>query len=277
MTVGTQLRGPRIAETRRNELERVCSLAVMGEGTDESAAKTGMTTVGGQLVVGERLAQFRRLYRWLNLTLIHQATWPLLLLLTTAPDKEPGVIPSPWYWARPAAPAAAALLAFLYQRHQPQTSESFAMPGTRRAGAADRPGLAAQLKVAIFALTAMLAVARVASGPAVPALKLILFGVADVLAFQLIQFEVVRRSFRDPAQGLGYAIALFGFSWGLRDLLMTLLGPSQASPVLAFVSGMVLGLLMGALSRVLRGWLGGFWVAAAAQLLIVYLIVGFTA
>lgn len=249
----------------------------MSDGAGGPAAKTGMTTVGGQLVVGERLAQFRRLYRWLNLTLIHQAAWPLLLLLTAAPDKEPGALPSPWYWARLAAPAAAALLAFLYQRHQPHTEETFAMPGTRRSAPTGRPGLAAQLRVAILALTAMLAIARVANGPATPALKLILFGLADVLAFQLIQFEVVRRSFRDPAQGLGYAIALFGFSWGLRDLLMTLLGPSQASPALAFISGMVLGLLMGALSRVLRGWLGGFWVAAAAQFLVVYLIVGFTA
>jgi hypothetical protein len=122
----------------------------------------------------------------------------------------------------------------------------------------------------------MLAAARIASGPAVPAAKLILFGVADVLAFQLIHFEVVRRSFRDPAQGLGYAIVLFGCSWALRDLLLTLLGPGQASPVLALLSGLVLGLLLGTLSRVLRGWAGGFWVAAAAHLLIVYLVIGFT-
>jgi hypothetical protein len=246
------------------------------EHREEANANTGMTTIGGQLVVGERLARFRRLYRWLNLTLIHQAVWPLLLLLNAAPDREPGAIPFPWYWARLGAPAAAAVLAFLYVRHQPQALERFAMPWARRPSASDRPGFAAQLKVAIFGLTAMLAMARIASGPALPAVKLILFGVADVLAFQLIQFEVVRRSFRDPAQGLGYAIVLFGFSWGLRDLLMTLLGPNQASPALAFAGGMVLGMLVGAGSRVLRGWLGGFWVAAAAQVLVVYLIIGFT-
>lgn len=239
-------------------------------------AKTGMTTIGGQLVVSDRLAQFRRLYRWLNLTLVHQAVWPLLLLLTAAPDREPGAIPAPWYWARLGGPAVAALLAFAYARHQPDVDERFVMPGERPAGPAGRPGLAGQMRVAVIGLTVMLAAARIASGPTVPAAKLILFGVADVLAYQLIHFEVVRRSFRDPAQGLGYAIALFGCSWALRDLLLTLLGPSQASPVLALLSGLVLGLLLGALSRVLRGWAGGFWVAAAAHLLIVYLIIGFT-
>jgi hypothetical protein len=243
---------------------------------DETRAKTGMTTIGGQIVLSDKLAQFRRLYRWLNLTLIHQAIWPLLLLLTAAPDKEPGTIPSPWFWARLAAPAAAAGMALLYLRHQPNADERFAMPGLGAKSGGVRPGIIAQLKVAIFALTIMLAAARVVSGPAAPALKLIAFGAADVLAFQLINFEVVRRSYRDPAQGLGYAIVLFGFSWALRDLLMVLLGPSEASPALAFLSGLVLGLLMGAGIRVLRGWLGGFWIAAAAQFLLVYLIIGFT-
>src|SRR3954453_11040398 len=96
---------------------------------DDQTAKTGMTTVGGQLVLSDKLAQFRRLYRWLNLTLIHQAIWPLLLLLTAAPDREPGTIPTPWFWARLAAPAAAAAMALLYLRHQSNVDERFEVPG----------------------------------------------------------------------------------------------------------------------------------------------------
>jgi hypothetical protein len=135
--------------------------------------------------------------------------------------------------------------------------------------------MAVQVKFGLAALTLLLAAARILAGPAVPALKLILFGAADVLAFQVIHFEVVRRSYRDPVQGIGLAVVLFGLSWGLRDLLMTALGPSQASPALALLTGTVLGLAFAALSRMLRSWPGGFWPAAAAQLLIVYLIVGF--
>jgi hypothetical protein len=246
----------------------------MNDGTTgPTSTKTGMTTVGGQLVLSDRLAQFRRLYRWFNLTLIHQGTWPLLLLLTAAPQGKPQEIPMPWYLARLAAPAVATLLALLYLRHQPQVTENVAGIGGTAAGG--RPALAAQVKVALLALPVMLVIARLAAGPTEPAAKLILFGIADVLAFQVIHFEVVRRSYRDPVQGIGLAVLLFALSWGLRDLLLTALGPSQASPALALLSGAVLGGVVAIGSRLLRTWPGGFWVAAAAQFLLVYLIVGF--
>lgn len=247
----------------------------MGTGRDETTTtttKTGTTTVGGQLVLSDRLAQFRRLYRWFNLTVIHQGVWPLLLLLASAPDGKPQEIPMPWYPARVGAPAAAALMAFLYMRHQPNVAEAAARPAAAPSG---RPGLAAQVKVGLLVLPVLLAGARLAEGPADGAGKLILFGIADVLAFQLIHFEVVRRSYRDPAQGIGLAVLLFACSWGLRDLLLTALGPDEASPALAFVSGALIGGVVAVVSRLLRTWPGGFWPAAAAQLLVIYLIVGF--
>lgn len=240
----------------------------------DTVTKTRMTTIGGQLVLSDRLAQVRRLSRWLNLTLIHQATWPLLLLLTSAPAGNPGELPWSWFPARLAGPAVAALLALLYLRHQPAVAEErLAGHGARAPG--QRPALAAQVKVGLAALALMLAVARLVTGPTEPAARLILFGIADVLAFQLIHFEVVRRSYRDPVQGIGLAVVLFGLSWGVRDLLLAALGPSAASPPLAFASGLVLGLLIASGSRLLRSWLGGFWVAAAAQVIAVYLIAGF--
>jgi putative solute:sodium symporter small subunit len=237
------------------------------------SAKTGMTTIGGQLIVSDRLAQFRRIYRWFNLTLVHQGVWPLLLLLTSAPPLKPGELPWSWFLARAGAPLAAILLALLYVRHQPQIDEG--RYGITVSETEKRPALAMQVKVGILALTAMLIVARLVTGPVEPAARLILFGVADVLAFQIIHFEVVRRSFRDPTQGIGLAVLLFGLSWGLRDLLITALGPTEASPALALLTGAILGVLFGMLSRVLRSWPGGFWTAAAAQLIVVYLIIGF--
>jgi hypothetical protein len=245
----------------------------MDDGRGGIDAKTGMTTIGGQLLLSDRLAHFRRIYRWFNLTIIHQGVWPLLLLLASAPVGKPQEIPMPWYLARVGAPATAALLALLYLRHQPQVSEGATGGGSPVSG--NRPALAVQVKVALLALPVMLAAARLLAGPTEPAAKLILFGIADVLAFQLIHFEVVRRSYRDPAQGIGLAVLLFGLSWGLRDLLLTALGPSAASPVLALVSGTLLGGLVAIGSRALRAWPGGFWVAAATQFLLVYLIVGF--
>ena len=244
----------------------------MATGRDETTTNTGTATVGGQLVLSNRLAQFRRIYRWLNLTLVHQAVWPLLLVIASAPAGKPQEIPMPWYLARVGAPAAAALLALLYLRRQPQIDEGAIAPDAATSG---RPSLATQVKVGMLVLPVLLAMARIAAGPTVPAVKLILFGIADVLAFQLIHFEVVRRSYRDPAQGIGLAVLLFAVSWGLRDLLLTALGPEEASPALAFVTGALIGGLVAICSRVLRTWPGGFAVAAAVHVLVIYLIIGF--
>src|SRR3954469_25287681 len=81
--------------------------------------QTAATTAGGQLVLSDRLASFKRTYRWLNLTLVQQATWPLILLLTAAPAGTPDEIPMPWYLARIAGPACAAVLALIYLRERP--------------------------------------------------------------------------------------------------------------------------------------------------------------
>jgi hypothetical protein len=244
----------------------------MTDRQDEISATTGTATVGGQLVLSNRLAQFRRIYRWLNLTLVHQAIWPLLLLIASAPAGKPQEIPMPWYLARVGAPATAALLALLYLRRQPQVDEGVIAP---KEGVSGRPSVAMQVKVGLLVLPVLLTVARIAAGPADSAVKLILFGIADVLAFQLIHFEVVRRSYRDPAQGIGLAVLLFAISWGLRDLLLTALGPEEASPALAFVSGMLIGGVVAICSRVLRTWPGGFWVAVAVHFTVIYLIIGF--
>lgn len=250
-------------------------LVIMHGGIDGDHSKTAMTTIGGQLVLSDRLMQFRRIYRWFNLTLIHQGTWPLLLILTAAPTGKPGEIAMPWYLARAGAPAAAALFAYLYVRHLPQVAEVTDYGAVAPEVNGGRPGIAAQVKVALLGLTAMLIAGRLIAGPVGPSARLILFGAADVLAFQLIHFEVVRRSYRDQTQGIGLAVLLFGLSWGLRDMMLTLLGPTEASPALALLTGLILGLVVGAGSRVVRSWPGGFWSAAAAHFLLVYLVIGF--
>lgn len=234
---------------------------------------TGMTTIGGQLVVTDRLAQFRRIYRWFNLTVLHQGIWPLLVVLAGAPDAKPGEVPMPWFLARAGAPAVAAMLALLYIRRLPVAVEPILSETQAPAG---RPGLAAQVKFGVFALCGMLIVARLAQGPLEPSTKLVVFGLADVAAFHLIHFGVVRRSYPDAQQGAGLAVLLFGLSWGFRDLLLTSLGPDSASPVFALLAGTVIGVVVALAAGALRSWPGGFWVAAATHLLVIYLIIGFS-
>lgn len=269
--------------------------------------RTAMTVVGGQLIVSERLATFRRLYRWLNLTLVHQATWPLFALLASAPTGPPAETPMPWYLARLAAPAGAALLAWLYLRqippslapsppsHRLQTHASGDASGapttvppfltalspcrlTASSGegtSTRRDRLTTQARFFLLGLPVMVAVARLVVGPVGPAAKLIAFGAADVAAYHLIHFGVVVRSYPDRAYGTAVATLLFAVSWGLHDVLQASLVAGGASFALAFAGGTFLGLMVALVARALRRWPGGALPAAATHWLVIYLIFGF--
>jgi hypothetical protein len=237
--------------------------------------QTAMTTIGGQVVLSERIAAFKRVYRWLNLTLVHQAIWPLLLLLTSAPARDPEQTPMPWYLARVGAPAAAALLAFLYVRQRPVTTLTPPPPSPASQERGRSGALVQQARFLLLGLPLMVAVVRLVDGPVEPAAKLMLFGLADVAAYHLIHFGVVVRSYPDWAHGMWVATLLFALSWGIHDALLTGLGPSEASPPLALVGGFVIGLAIALLSRAIRYWPGGALPAAATHWLLIYLIFGF--
>ncbi len=251
----------------------------------------------------QRLAGFRRLYRWLNLSLVHQGLWPLLLVLAAAPAVSVAATPLPWYLARLAGPALAALLATVYLAQRPgdpnlarstaidpdqvwsaadsprPVQAATASPGPVRAAATD-PGArlaVARLQVgqALAGIAIALAVARLVVGPTDSVAKLLAFGVADVLAFQLVHFGVVARSWPDAEAGAYAAVGLFAASWGLRELFLAAAGGVPADLPLAFVGGAVVGLAIGVLSWLLRRWPGGFWPAAAAHFTLVYLVAGF--
>ncbi|MGI8476292.1 MAG: hypothetical protein ACR2OO_07990 [Thermomicrobiales bacterium] len=239
-------------------------------------AQTAMTTPGGHLVLSPKLSAFKRVYRWLNLTLVHQGVWPILLLLTAAPSGSPGDTPASWWLARAAAPALAAVLALLYLRQPPLPAAAAPTPRAAFAQpAVERPRLAVQIRFVLVGLPLMLAATRLVAGPAGASAKLMLFGLADVAAFQFIHFGVVRRSYRDPGEGLSFATILFAASWGLRDALLAALDSYTASPVFALLAGLVLGAVVAMASRALYRWPGGWWSAAAAHWLIVYLVIGF--
>ncbi len=230
-----------------------------------------------------RLDLFKRIYRWLNLTLVQQGIWPLLMVLASAPVASIAGTPTPWWLARAAGPALAALLALIYLR---QRRKEVTVPPSPRSGHAVRPPRAAASDVPsgafpvgvnwlLPALALMLTVARLAVGPAEPAAKFILFGMADVAAYQLIHFGVVRNSWRDEQAGTLAAIGLFAVSWGLHEVFLSAATGRLLDPALAFAGAAVAGLAVALLSWAARRWLGGFWSGAAVHLIVVYLILGF--
>ena len=223
----------------------------------------------GGVELSERLRTFKRLYRWLNLTLIHQAVWPLLVILAGAPAKSVEATPMPWYLARLAAPTGAALLALFYLRQRPLAPVPVDSGVVRSRGA-----LAAQARFVLLGLPLMLVTARLAVDPSGPTVKLLLFGVADVAAFHLIHFGVVARSYPRAEQGRIAAVLLFGLSWALREALLVGVGEAGGSLAIAFAGGLAIGLIVGGISLGLRERLGGL-PAAAAHWLVIYGILGF--
>ena len=186
----------------------------------------------------------------------------------------------PWYLARIGAPALAAALAFVYLRQAPPGQAPGAAldhvlaPEGRATAAGGMVG--SQLRLLALGLPAMLAVARLIATPSDATVKLLLFGAAQVIAFHLIHFGVVARSYPVPDQGRAAGVVLFGFSWAISTALLTGVGSGDGSMALAFAGGLLIGWMVGAACLAVREGLGGFWPAVALHWFVVYLIFGFT-
>jgi hypothetical protein len=227
-------------------------------------------------LANEGLSTFRRAYRWLNLTLVQHGSWPLLVVVFAAPAVPVALTPLPWYWARLAAPVLATLLALAYLAQRPEGLTSDMALRTAEATSERDRRLREQATILIIGVTTAVAILRALQGPFVPVLKLEAFGLADTAAYQAINFGVAGRS---VSAGVATAlpIALFGLSWGLRDLFLAAASPMAESLALSFAGGGALGLVFGAVSFGLRRWPGGYLTATALQLLLVYLVLGFLA
>lgn len=227
-------------------------------------------------LANEGLSAFRRAYRWLNLTLVQHGVWPLVVVVLGAPAVPIALTPLPWFWVRLAAPLLATLfaLAYLAQRPQGLTSD-MAMRSADATSERDRRWRE-QATILIVGVATAVAILRMLQGPFVPVLKLEAFGLADAAAYQAINFGVAGRSIPAGATQL-LPVALFGLSWGLRDLFLTAASSAAESLALSFAGGAALGLVFGAVSFGLRRWPGGYLAATALQFLIVYLVLGFLA
>jgi hypothetical protein len=225
------------------------------------------------MIQPDRLETLRRLLRPFNLILIHQGLWALVLLLAEGPRiTDPGDLPWDWWGVRAGAAALAVLLALLYMRQLPDPSDD---PITRILPGTGGASLRTQAAFGLLALPLMLAAARLVAEPGEYALKVILFGAVDALAYQAIAFGVAKPLFERTDWGNGAAIGAFAVSWALRDLILGIVGDSASSVPFSLVGGAVTSLLIGLASVGLRKWPGGFWTAWAAQWLVVSLIAGF--
>ena len=216
----------------------------------------------------------RRIYRWFNLTVIQHAIWPLAIAVFDAPQVDVQDTPWNWFAVRLAGPALAALVALLYIRRARMAGiETTSLPAMSVPEAAG--GLAQQARYVLLGLPFMVLAARLFAEPVEEIGKIALFGLAQVAAYHLINFWIVPLSFPTGSRGLDIGTVLFGISWGLGDLLRVG-ATSDGSLLLAFLAGTTAGLLVAMACRLIRRWPGGTLTAAAAQWLVISLILGFT-
>jgi hypothetical protein len=236
--------------------------------------QTRVRAMADSSLANEGLSTFRRAYRWLNLTLVQHGLWPLVVVVLGAPAVPIALTPLPWFWVRLGAPLLATLLALAYLAQRPQgLSSDMAVRSAEATSERDRR-LREQATILIVGVATAVAILRILQGPFVPVLKLEAFGLADAAAYQAINFGVAGRSVAAGASQL-LPIALFGLSWGLRDLFLTAASSAAESLALSLAGGAALGLVFGAISFGLRRWPGGYLTATALQFLVVYLVLGF--
>jgi hypothetical protein len=241
---------------------------------EERRSRAGGISADAPSLGNEGLSAFRRGYRWLNLTLVQHGVWPLLVVVFGAPGVAVAATPLPWYWARLGAPLLATLLALAYLAQRPEGLPSdMALRTTASGGERDRR-LREQATILVVGVTVAVTLLRLVQGPLVAVAKQESFGLADVAAYQAINFGVAGRG---AASGVGKAlpVLLFGLAWGLRELFHAAASPAGEPLALAFAGGGAIGLAFGTISWGLRRWPGGYLTAAAFQFLVVYLVLGF--
>jgi hypothetical protein len=205
----------------------------------------------------------RRITRWFNLTLVQQATWPVVVLLSGTVMQRPAQSSFGDVLGMMVGPLGAALLAVHFARSHGDNLPSPPVPGIAPE----------QVRLLILGLPFMLLIGRAITGSASEAIKVTAVGIASVAAFHAIHFGVVPGLFKPRL----VVPLLFGLSWAIHQIADALARDTGGSFLLHALSGFTLGLLVAGGSLVLHRWPGGIWTAPALHLTIIYLIFGFAA
>ena len=205
----------------------------------------------------------RRVTRWLSLTLVHQAIWPVLVLLAGSTMHRPASSSPEEVLGMMLGPVIAALLAWLLTR-----ADRAIIPAPNRGGV-----LAGQARLIALGLPGMLLLARLVGGDADVAWKIALIGAVNVAAYHLIHFGLVRSTFPGPYE----VTILFGISWAIHQIADSLARDTGGSYLYHAIGGFTVGVSVAVAAQLLHRWPGGRLTAPAVHWLVIYLIFGFAA
>jgi hypothetical protein len=204
----------------------------------------------------------RRFNRWLSLTLIHQAVWPAIVLVTGSVMQRPGVSSIGDVLGMMAGPMVASLIAWGQIRGR---RDQFPSPPVRAI-------VADQVRLVLMGLPVAVLIGRLLTEDVEATLKIAAVGLVNVAAYHLIHFGVVPMLV--PSR---YVItALFGLSWAVHQIADALARDTGGSFALHAIGGFTVGALVAILAQLLHRWPGGRLTAPAAQWLVITLIFAFS-
>jgi hypothetical protein len=221
---------------------------------EEVIAETGARATGWRL-------SWRRFALWFNPTLIQQALWPVIAIVSGHTLAEEAR--SDWFdWAGEMLCLLLALVLVLRTMHAYRYP--FAAPPVGG-------HLAANARILIVGLSISVCAARLIAGSPVATARFVAAGLLIAVTSQLIHFGIALPTFQRTMT----VIILFGISWTIRQSAWTLATDSGDPLLFSALGGLTIGLGLGALSALFRRWPGGLYCAIGLQWLLMTLIFGY--
>jgi hypothetical protein len=201
---------------------------------------------------------WRLLYTWLTLTMLYSFTWPLLVLMSSAPGVSPWDTPADWFQLRFLPPALIAVIAVWLWRLSPVPTDTIRR---ERVVATFRQGhVWPQVMVFLLGMIAVISFLLLIENPG-GAIKLITLTLAEAAVMQILiagymhgAFDLLLKDARSSAP----VILLFALTFGMRGGLATIEEDIllQEQFIVAVSAGIVGGAIIGAVSTFLRARTG---------------------
>lgn len=216
------------------------------------------------------------LFIWVNLGLFLAFGWAALVIAFDAPAVGVEVLPADWFAARLVIALIGAGLTVIFWRSS--QAPTHAMSREAISGIFARGVLWTQGMLFLLGVSVVLGVLLLLANPG-QAARLLSFGVVEVFAIQALFSGYMKTAFNlllDRKRAFVVVTGLFAVFFGLQSMAIAVTAVDAGQNyLLALVAGGVLGMLVGAVSLVLRDRSGSILPAILVHLLLFYQVIAF--
>lgn len=226
----------------------------------------------------ERDAALRALFQWLNLTLLLMLPWPAVVTFLDAPSVRPENTPFDWFLLRLAAPLVVLLITVRFWRLSGAPGEVATARPVVELISQNR--LIGQIVLFLVGLALSTSALLLLNDPS-RAAKTLSVGLAESLAIQVLIAGYVKSVLEtldgQPVSIFLACLALFAVTFAIRSTLAALIQPDATAGLVigALGGGIIVGLVIGAGSLMLRDRTASLVSGVALQLLLATIIPAF--